>query len=72
MKKLLIMLLVSFSVVTAGAWVIETVDSEESTGYCSSLALDILDNAHISYYNNTSNTMRYAHRRWFYLADRNC
>jgi hypothetical protein len=53
-KKLLIVLLVTFSVVTAGAWVIETVDGGEEP----SLALDSSDNPHISY--TSSDSLKYA------------
>ncbi len=48
MKKLIVMLLVTFSMVTAGAWVIETVDSIGNRG-CPSLVFDSLDHPNISY-----------------------
>ncbi len=65
MKKLIVMLLVTFSVVTAGAWVIETVDSWADVGITNSLALDSLDNPHISYiYHGDSGSYQLKYIRW--------
>ncbi len=57
MKKLIVMLLVTFSVVTADVWISETVDAGENP----SLALDSSDNPHISY-TSGSDSLKYA--RW--------
>ncbi len=56
MKKLIIMLLVTFSVVTADVWISEVVDAGENP----SLALDSSDNPHIAY--TSSDSLKYA--RW--------
>ena len=62
MKKLIIMLLVTFSVVGAGAWVIETVDDGGGVGRGNSMALDSSGRPHISYYDGSNGYLKYA--RW--------
>ncbi len=46
--------------VAQGAWTITNVDLEGDTGYYTSIALDSADYAHISYYDDTSGSLKYA------------
>ena len=43
-----------------GSWVIQTVDSEGEVGWSSSMALDKNGRAHISYFDKTRQTLKYA------------
>jgi len=43
-------------------WIIQTVDSEETVGKFTSIALDSSDYPHISYYDGTHGDLKYA--RW--------
>lgn len=61
-----VLLFVSITVFSAGpgmaahAWEIETVDSEGSVGFESSMALDSFGNPHIAYFDATNLRLRYA------------
>jgi len=50
----------SLTSLTAHAWVKVPVDSTGSVGWYTSIALDSLDNVHISYDDNTNNDLKYA------------
>jgi len=44
----------------SGAWVTETVDSQEDAGYYNSIAVDSAGNVNISYYDSTNGDLKYA------------
>ena len=49
-----------YAIRSGGTWTLDVVDSQGNVGLNSSLGLDVLDNPHIAYYDETNSNLKYA------------